>query len=555
MPLPFNVPPDFSVATDEELTTVQRQANEAAKPLIANMSNLSDDEKTTLRDLSETVSKARGEQTVRRERAAADAALVDQFSTLDAELTEPATVETPVETVTEPAAPAAPASTAFSARPVPRVRDVAANTTAPDVSSVGGNTDLGTVTVKYAPRTADAGLDLAEFGGLKQMGMVLVDQLARYEGFRGDFDRRPLAVFERNFDASIRGGTEESGSQSHEFALLEHASALFKNQTAAAAYCAPSLTIYDLCELETGDGILPISEIQISRGGIFFTTGPDFASIFNGAGYWNYTEAQVIANTIKPCMEIPCPPFTELRLVNLGVCITAGILQRRGYPELIARFMRGAMIAHMHRINAFVIAQMAAGSTLVDLSPPPAGSLVGDTTASGLLAAAEMVATDIRSRNRMGLNAPIEAVFPHWVMPQLRADVSRRTGVDMISVTDATIRSWFSDRNLNLRLVYDWQDAFSGVPTGPGAALPGITSFAADVEFLLYPPGTWVKGVDDTIRLETIYDSTKLSTNQYTALFTEEGVLVAKVCPDSRRVVYPLCPTGATTEPVVRSCA
>ena len=58
-----------------------------------------------------------------------------------------------------------------------------------------------------------------------------------------------------------------------------------------------------------------------------------------------------------------------------------------------------------------------------------------------------------------------------------------------------------------------------------------------------------------SIRLETVYDSAKLSTNQYTALFTEEGVLIAKVCPDSRRVVYPLCPTGATSETVARTCA
>jgi hypothetical protein len=340
--------------------------------------------------------------------------------------------------------------------------------------------------------------------------------------------------------------------------MLLHAGELYPqnlNQVAAAGWCAPSMTLYDLCELETVDGILQLPEIAITRGGIFFTTGPDFATIFGGTGYWNFTEAQVIANTVKPCMEIQCPPFTELRLNALGVCVTGGLLQRRGYPELVARFIRGALIAHLHRVNAFVLAQMAAGSTLVDFDPIPAGSLVGDNTASGLLAAAEMVAVDMRYRNRMACDAMLEVVLPCWAKAQIRADMSRRTGVDLVSISDATIQGWFSDRNLNVRWVYDWQDAYSGVATGPGAALPGITTFPSAVEFLIYPAGTWVKGVDDIVKLETVYDSTKLSTNQYTAIFTEEGVLVAKMCPDSRRVVYPLCPTGATSDLVARTCA
>jgi hypothetical protein len=213
------------------------------------------------------------------------------------------------------------------------------------------------------------------------------------------------------------------------------------------------------------------------------------------------------------------------------------------------------MVAHRHKVNAFVLSQMAAASTLVDLSPVPAGSLVGDVTASGLLAALEMVGVDLRYRNRMDPNAPLEAVGPVWGRAQLRADVSRRTGVDMISVRDSEIMGWFGDRHLMAELVYDWQDASTGTVNGPGAAAPGITSFPSEIEFMIFPAGTFVKLTDPTIRLETVYDSVRLSTNQYTALFFEEGVAVAKVCPDSRRVVYPLCPTGATTATETRTCA
>lgn len=575
----FKVPTDFAAATEEELLQVRQGAAEEAKPLLARITDLTGDEKTTLRQLGEYASQAKTEletrAAARAKETAENDALVAQFSALDAEL-NPATPAAPAAPAApapaapaEPAAPAAPAAVAtvdpsFS---LPRAGEVVAQAPAPNTASIAPVNERemygrarylirNTQTAAFAPLKLD---DPSAFN-MKQLAKAFTEQIGRYNGMTGS-QRDPLIEFVREYptEFAIANDGTGRGDEGLEYEAVTKAVEKYvkenANQTAAAAYCAPSLTIYDLCELETSTGMLPITEMQISRGGIFFTTGPDFASIFNGAGYWNYTEAQVAANTLKPCMEIDCPPFTEKRLRNLGVCITAGILQRRGYPELIARFIRGAMIAHLHMVNAFVISEMVAGSTLVDLDPIPVGSLVGDVTTSGLLAAAEMVATDLRYRNRMDPTATLEAVFPIWALAQIRADLSRRTGVDLLSVTDQQIAGFFSDRHLSLRLVYDWQDAYSGVAAGPGAAAPGITTFAAAVEFLIYPAGTWVKGVDDTIRLETVYDSAKLSTNQYTALFTEEGVLVAKTCPDSRRVIYTMCPTGATSDLVTRSCA
>lgn len=547
MALPFNVPADFSAASDTELTEVTQAAREAARPLLADIATLNDEQKDQLRELSQVATAAQAEQATRSAKAAEFSAAASVFSALDA---ADKAAETPAAVEPAPAAAVEPVKPTFA--PAPRAKDVAAKTAAPRTEAIEGEI-VPTLksTLRYAPRVG-----LEEFTNMHQLSDALVNALGGYSGFKGDYDKRTFATIHREFPADLIA--PETTAQSAEYAMLLHAGELYPqnlNQVAAAGWCAPSMTLYDLCELETVDGILQLPEINITRGGIFFTTGPDFATIFGGTGYWNFTEAQVIANTVKPCMEIPCPPFTELRLNALGVCITGGLLQRRGYPELVARFIRGALIAHLHRVNAFVIAQMAAGSTLVDFDPIPAGSLVGDSTSSGLLAAAEMVAVDMRYRNRMACDAMLEVVLPCWAKAQIRADLSRRTGVDLLSVSDSDIDRYFADRNLNVRWVYDWQDAYSGVVTGPGAALPGITTFPATVEFLIYPAGTWVKGVDSIVTLETVYDSTKLSTNQYTALFTEEGVLVAKMCPDSRRVVYPLCPTGATTELVTRSCA
>ena len=85
---------------------------------------------------------------------------------------------------------------------------------------------------------------------------------------------------------------------------------------AAAGWCAPSETIYDLVETETLDGILDTPEMQTTRGGwnIPVNGGPDFASIYNAlgnAGVTHLTEAQVIADTAKvatPATATSCRP-------------------------------------------------------------------------------------------------------------------------------------------------------------------------------------------------------------------------------------------------------
>lgn len=70
----------------------------------------------------------------------------------------------------------------------------------------------------------------------------------------------------------------------------------------------------------------------------------------------------------------------------------------------------------------------------------------------------------------------------------------------------------------------------------------------------MYPAGTWVRGEADVITLDNVYDSVLLGHNDYTALFTEEATLVAKMCHDSRVITVPFCPDGATAAGVDIAC-
>ena len=314
---------------------------------------------------------------------------------------------------------------------------------------------------------------------------------------------------------------------------------------ASGGWCGPSETIYDLCELESRDGIFSLPEIGIARGGINRTLGPNFADLYNNVGFC-YTEEEDIDGDYdgqgggsKPCYAVGCPEFEDIRLSLCGLCVNAGLLASRGYPELIARTVRGALVAHDHKVAGNILNALVAGSSAVTM-PSIEGAI------APVLRAIELQVEHMRYINRLGRNATIEGVFPYWVRGTVRADLAQRLGVDLISVPDARIDGWFRERGIAPQFVYNWQDL-----TGTAA---NFTGWPTTVKFLLYPAGTWVRGSSDIITLDTIYDSTLLGTNDYTALFTEEGWLAAKMCHDSRVVTVPVCPNGATNSGIDIDC-
>jgi hypothetical protein len=333
---------------------------------------------------------------------------------------------------------------------------------------------------------------------------------------------------------------------------------------AATGWCAPSETDYSTCFQGSVDGLFDAPEVQARRGGIRHNQGIDFTGVFGGGqGFFNLSEAQVIAGTTKSCVEIPCPSFVDDRLGVTGLCITGNILQNRGYPEFVRTWTQAAMVASAHQINSLQIAAVVAGSTAVDLTAAGAATFLSDgSVTSQLLAAVEMAIVDIKYRLRMQRSATLEVVFPWWVLAQFRADMSRQNGGDALArqnVTDAQINAWFTSRGARVQWVYDWQDAFAttdlpvGV-AGPGNATP-ILGFPAQVKFLVYPSGTWVRAVNDVITLNMIYDSTKLATNQLTQLFTETGWAMMRTCTVSRVYTIGICPTGSTGDQRAVACS
>lgn len=333
---------------------------------------------------------------------------------------------------------------------------------------------------------------------------------------------------------------------------------------AAQGWCAPSETDYDICLQITTDGLADFPEVQARRGGIRHNTGIEFDSIFGGGncltptGFFDLTEAQVAAGTVKTCLEIPCPEFVDTRLGVTGLCLTGNILAIRGYPEFTATFTRGALAASAHQINREQILDVVAGSTAVNLTAAAPWATDGSVV-SQVMSAVEMAIVDIKYRLRMQRSATLEVIMPFWIGAQMRADWIRRNGTgngpDAITLADSAITAAFTARGARVQYVYDWQDAFAtcAVSGSPGSDTP-INNLPTSLQFLVYPAGTWVRAVNDVITLNSVYDSTLLATNQVTHLFTETGWAMLKMCPVSRVYTVGICPTGATADQRAVTC-
>lgn len=366
-------------------------------------------------------------------------------------------------------------------------------------------------------------------------------------GHEGDWrtvPRYPVAQLQREYRYKL----DDTATPEQAWEVMQ-AAANPEALVAAGGWCSPSEVSYDFYNIVAEDGGLMLPTTGIRRGGMRWPTSPSFGDLASSTGLWHWTETQDIAaatgtgqSGTKTCARVPCAAFNEARLEGEGVCITAGNLTTDAWPEQIANFMRLVNAAHFHRVNSFFINQLIANSTGVTLNQTASTS-----PTSNLLADVELQVWDLRTKYAMADTAIVEAVFPSWVMGIIRADLSRRKGWDSpgsaFAITNAEIAAWFTSRGISAQFVQDF-DVRAANQLGQSSA---STAWPTQIRFLLYPAGTWVRGNGLTLDLGVIRDSTLNSTNDYTAAWSEEFFLLAKIGHESRVITTTVTlPTGAT---------
>ena len=578
----LEVPEDLTTLSDSDLDGLLNQASEAFSGLYGDgTSTFSDEELETLEGLTGAIESLRAEKTARTEAAqervqkAKDFAVRVNGETVsedDAEDVDITTKEADTEDEGEASADSEELSTEEEEKPNEEEREeVTASANKPRRVNLAGiksrqrpQKHEDTVETKLSDvLVASANVPGMEPGtGLDWNGAASIvdNRLKSFNQSSFDAARRAgrhirqqmsVATIRRNYSPDVT--VADDSNDAVDIAMrnaVDESRLPGGSLVASGGWCAPSETIYDFMETETRDGLFSLPEINVSRGGIRYTNGADFTDLFKNLAQatWDVSEDEDIAGDYqntgsesdKPCLKIDCPDFEEQRLRLTGLCLSAGLLQQRGYPEHIARTIRGTLVAHDHLTSGKLLKYLEENSDPVVMNSDQAGAT------APLLTALELQAQHYRTVSRMSPNASLEGVFPMWTRGLLRADLARRQGVDMISVSDAQINGWLAERNINAQFVYNFHD-LEGESTD-------LLAYPDEVPFLLYAAGTWVRGSQDVITLDTVYDSQTLRQNDYTALFTEEGYLVAQRGHDSRFVTVPVCPSGSTHIGEVIAC-
>ncbi|MBA0053433.1 cell wall protein [Streptomyces sp. AJS327] len=309
---------------------------------------------------------------------------------------------------------------------------------------------------------------------------------------------------------------------------------------ASGGWCAPSETIYDIVDVACPDMLWDAPEIQLARGGLRYYKTP---SLDVGAMTWIHTEADDISGATKPCFKIPCPDPVEMRCDAVGVCLEAGILTQRHFPELVSWYLRNAMVAHEIRIRQALFQQAVALATPV-VVPETMGAL------SAVFAAVALQAADMIERHSLCDGTALEIVFPWWSRNLFLADLARRNGVTIDQVSAQQVQDLFTP----LGVMIQWARGIGpAVPTDIGGATPAV-NWPELLRFLIYPAGQLQIGRGEEVNLGVVHDSTKFSTNDYTALFAEECVGLVDRSVDTRIVTVPVCPSGESGAQSLISC-
>ena len=305
---------------------------------------------------------------------------------------------------------------------------------------------------------------------------------------------------------------------------------------ASGGWCAPSETVYDITDIACPDMLWDLPEVQINRGGLRFFRTPalDVAALT-----WVHTEQDDIAGNTKPCFDIPCPAPIDVRAQAQGVCLSAGILTQRFFPELIDWYVRNAMVAHEIRIKTE--AYDTARAAIIGAVPTRAVTVRASFAAfSAVYEAVALQAADMIERYNLCDSTQLEVVFPWWTRNLFLSDMARQEGVNLEDLDVSRITTAFARLGVSVQ----WARGLApAVPTDIGGTTLA-TSWPDAVEFMIYPSGNFQLGRGPEVNLGVVIDSVTVATNDE-KIFSEEAVMLIDRLGLARLVTVDVCPDGS----------
>lgn len=537
MPEQYTLPEDVTALSAEELDSHIEEATQAFQEL-RESDDLTDADLPTLRALGAAIKTLKGEHSARVEAAEAAQAEIQALSAeVLGETTE--TIDEVTEAVEEVTA---------SAKPAFRLNAVRKNLPAVQAPApVVPTTLMPSIT---------ASVDVQGFRAGESMGLadIVPGFIQRANAIKTQGSGSGLvASYHHPFPEELivhDSGDAPAGTSVSAYA--EKQSRLKGgNLVASGGWCAPSETMYDFLSLSCPDMLWDAPEVQLRRGGLRYFNTPvlDVAAMT-----FVHTEAADIAGTPKPCYTIPCETPEEVRCDAVGICVRAGILTQRHFPELVANALNLTMVAQEIRVRQTLLNQLAATATAVTMA-------AGFGTLSAVYNAVALQASDLIERLSLCDGIALEVVFPWWSKNMMLADLARRNAVAVNEVTAADVQALFTPLGVRIQWARGIVDATFPIDNDPANNVIGGTTPAtvwpANIQFLIYPAGQVQIGRGAEVNLGVVYDHASLQTNDYTAAFAEECVALINRAPAGATrlvTVTGVCPSGTTGGQTVLTC-
>lgn len=384
--------------------------------------------------------------------------------------------------------------------------------------------------------TASADVPGLASGQQIDKGALVAAMHSRSRGLIDDGKRIPVAQIEdpRAQEFRIEKGDDADAVMTAAVASrLDGADA--KALLASGGWCTPSDNMFEQFSVESRDGLLDIAEVGVTRGG---TNVPSFFGIADAANAlwsWDETKDNNTPTDSKPCLAVPCPTWTDVRLEAEGLCLTHGNLMDRAYPEMTTRFMDLTVTAHLHRLSNARVAKIVASATAVDATAASDSDAAGD-----VLGQIDVQVADYRSQHLAGRNAVMDAIMPEWFIELIRVTLAKRNGVEAWNVSDDEINNYFTTRNIRPQFLSGYEALYDSSPK---------TSFPTSGKFLLMYAGAYVGGNGGAIDLGVVRDSTLNETNDFTLAWSEQFYSVMQRGPAAREVTVATVANGQTGGP------
>lgn len=314
---------------------------------------------------------------------------------------------------------------------------------------------------------------------------------------------------------------------------------------AAGGLYGPVDTSWDIYELgETLDRPVKdtLPSFKADRGGLRFMTPPVLADLDGAVSVWTMQDdieaAQPGSKKEKPCIRVNAGEEVTVYLEAQPLCLTFGNIGSRAYPELVERHIQLAQVQHARFAEQRLLTRIGALSTKIT-----AAAQLG--AARDILVQADTAVAAMRNRHRLDPKAPVRAIFPAWFKNALRSDLVKQIPGDgqdaALSLAEATIDRWFSERNITVTWALDSESTQYFGEQADGA----LVNYPSNVVWYLFPEGTFLFLEEATLDLGIVRDSTLNSTNDY-KMFLESFENVAKVGVESLRIESVLKIAGAS---------